>query len=151
MVPLSCQRGARELYVPARLERVRRTRLAESLNQGPRRDFWMEMKKMSKANRQTVNKLDGMCSDEDIAEHLSNKYRQLFSSAPTNQEDYDILFDNLKDSRLVTYYFTFIKSMFQNTKVVFGCFLPKICVFKILPLKPSLAEMAIKTLSSILR
>ena len=79
-------------------DRMRRTRLAESFNQGPKRDFWMELKKMSKANRQTVNQLDGMCSDEDIAEHLSNKYRQLFSSAPTNQEDYDTLFKNLNEN-----------------------------------------------------
>ena len=55
---------------------------------------------MSKSNKQTVNQLNGANSDDAIAEKLSDKYRQLFSSAPTNQSDYDVIYDKLNEKLL---------------------------------------------------
>ena len=81
-------------------ERLRRIKLAESLSQSPSRDFWTELRKINKSNRQTVSQLDGFTSDEIIAENLSNKYRKLFSSAPTKSQDYDLLFEQLNDRLL---------------------------------------------------
>ena len=72
-------------------EQLRHMRLAESLHDNGRREFWTELKKMSKGNRSVVNQLDGYTSDKNIADHLANKYQQLFSSTPTSHQEYTAL------------------------------------------------------------
>ena len=81
-------------------ERLRRVKLAESLSNCPSRDFWTELRKMNKSNKKTVSQLDGFTSDDAIAENLSNKYRHLFSSAPTSDQDYDSIFEKLNEKLL---------------------------------------------------
>ena len=78
-------------------ERLRRIKLAETLSEAPSRDFWTELKKINKSNRTAVNQLDGCTSDKLIAENLSNKYRNLFSSAPTESRDYDFINEKLNE------------------------------------------------------
>ena len=78
-------------------ERMRRIKLAEALSNCPNRDFWTELRKISKSNKKTASQLDGFTSDDAIAENLSEKYRKLFSSAPTSSHDYDIIFNKLNE------------------------------------------------------
>ena len=72
-------------------------KLAEALSNCPNRDFWTELRKISKSNKKTASQLDGFTSDDAIAENLSEKYRKLFSSAPTSSHDYDIIFNKLNE------------------------------------------------------
>ena len=70
---------------------LRHMRLAESLHDNGRREFWTELKALSKGNRSVVNPLDGYTSDKIIAYHLANKYQQLFSSTSTSHQEYTAL------------------------------------------------------------
>ena len=61
----------------------------------PQSGFLVEAEKMSKSNKQTTSQLDGFTSDDAIAESLCDKYKRLFSSAPTTSQEYDFIFDKL--------------------------------------------------------
>ena len=58
--------------------------MAEAFRSNENRHLWSEIKRMQVSNKTQANCMDGHTRDKDIADHLGNKYENIFSSSPTS-------------------------------------------------------------------
>ena len=66
---------------------LRRERFAESILKSDNRSFWYEVKKLSRTKRTQPSTIDGVSNPDDMCEVFASKYRNLYSSVPSNDKD----------------------------------------------------------------
>ena len=85
-------RGAKRQYAYAARKVIRREKhlkfekMAEKAASNHARNFWDEIKKM-KNNTQCTPHINGLTSDEDIAELFKQKYQDLYTSVPSSDDE----------------------------------------------------------------
>ena len=63
-------------------------KVAETLQGGrPPTAFWREINKLKPCTTATPDSIDGIYEPMDIADHLASKYKSLYTSVPTNEEE----------------------------------------------------------------
>jgi hypothetical protein len=68
-------------------DEITRNRIVESLIANRDRDFWSEIKKIKARGRNVPSAIDSCSKPEDIANLFAGSYKQLFSSAPSADEE----------------------------------------------------------------
>ena len=65
------------------------------------KEFWNELKKINPANKVIAYSVDNVIGDKAIADKFAEKYKELYSSVPTNDTELRNLHDVL--DKTVTY------------------------------------------------
>ena len=65
----------------------RNAKLAESVDTGQSRDLWDELKKLDRTRKAVPSSINGHTDNAEIANVFSNKYRDLYSSVPTDENE----------------------------------------------------------------
>jgi hypothetical protein len=62
------------------------------------RDLWAEVRQMSKVQKVVPTTIDGVNSTQDILDIFHRKFRELYSSVPSSEDDMKVLMDRVNDS-----------------------------------------------------
>ena len=75
----------------------RNLRLAESIENNLARDLWAELKKMDENRNTLPSSINGLADDSEIASIFGNKYKTLYNSVPTSQEELNKIRKDIQD------------------------------------------------------
>ena len=75
----------------------RNLRLAESIENNLARDLWAELKKMDENRNTLPSSINGLADDSEIASIFGNKYKTLYNSVPTSQEELNKIRNDIQD------------------------------------------------------
>ena len=64
---------------------IQKQKLAENMSSST--NFWKELKKISPANKVTTNVMDNAHGDKNVMELLLTKYKTLYNSVPTSDDE----------------------------------------------------------------
>ena len=66
---------------------IRNNRLAEAISDNNDRILWDEVRKMTKANKDLPNMMDGVTNENDITDIFASNYKTLYNSVSYNKHD----------------------------------------------------------------
>ena len=69
--------------------------LAKSASENRHRDFWSELKKLDNYKKPKPCSINNCTDDTDIANVFANKYRDLYTSVPTDKHELDEICNNI--------------------------------------------------------
>ncbi len=79
-----------------KVEELRKVRMTEAICDNRSRDFFREMKKLNpKVSAAPI--MDGHADRGHIADHLTNKYDELYNSFPSDEENMDRIKDYISE------------------------------------------------------
>ena len=96
---------------------IRNNRLAEAMSDNNDRVLWDEVRKMTKANKDLPNMMDGVTNENDITDIFASNYKTLYNSVSYNKHDLHRLSTEI-DSRIDENYPNYTDNSYNRTITV---------------------------------